>query len=231
MSKELYTLCKMDDSAGFLHLGRMTREQARARSGAVPADVVDALRDCAEDAEQHPLYLGDDADSMRIEDVGGDAALITVIAQRCRNALRLLAAAPEPPQGETCVFDSAKVGNIDDAVQVALQRAPNGQAGESTDYAQGWRDACNYIATRRNEPAATPRSGDAKPAAFRVGRNGRWTCYYPYDAEHVEAHRRLGADVQFLYAAPPADARDAEDAKRYRWLLDAAIDRAMKAGG
>jgi hypothetical protein len=32
MSKQLYTLCKMDDSAGFLHLGRMTRDQAIAET-------------------------------------------------------------------------------------------------------------------------------------------------------------------------------------------------------
>lgn len=76
------------------------RSSAVARAVAVPADVIDALRDCADDAEQHPLYLGDDADSMRIDGVGGDAALVTVIAQRCRNALRLLGA-PGATGGES----------------------------------------------------------------------------------------------------------------------------------
>lgn len=53
---------------------------------------------------------------------------------------------------------------VDDAVAVALRRAPNGQAGESTEYVKGWRDACAYIAALRNTVIAcrTAREGEAR---------------------------------------------------------------------
>lgn len=43
---------------------------------------------CAEDCEEHPLYLGPDASQGHIDAEGGDAALVTGIAHRLRAALK-----------------------------------------------------------------------------------------------------------------------------------------------
>lgn len=53
---------------------------------------------------------------------------------------------------------------VDDAVAVALRRAPNGQAGESTDYAQGWRDACAYINALRGVVVAHLSAAEGRAA-------------------------------------------------------------------
>lgn len=108
----------------------------------------------------------------------------------------MLSAAPSPPQGETFVQRSNRL---------------------AAEHAQ------EQLMTRREweaiAAAEAPRSGDA-PVAYQLRCNGgRWS---ECGRETFERGRCDVAghvcEVRALYAAPPADARDAEDARRYRWL-------------
>jgi len=161
---------------------------ARARSGAVPAGYALVPIEPTEE-----MLLSADAAMMREESHG---------MVRGRSPTRIwtamLAAAPEPLQG-----------SADYVLRMLVAAGHVSQA--KVDEAR--RIAGNVV--------EAPRSGDA-PVAWVVRAQGRSLSVFLDEAtaaDEAESYPdKCGAGAFPCYISPPADARDSEDARRYRWL-------------
>lgn len=91
---------------------------------------------------------------------------------------------------------TTRAPGVDAAISAALRHSPNGQAGESTDYCKGWRDAIEYVATRRSTATPLPPTDDARDAARMRFIADRLT-----DAERNEDD--VGVRYQIGFALPP----------------------------
>lgn len=117
--------------------------------------LAEALRQIAQQCEEHPIYLGPNVSTEVLIEEGGDAATITTWAYEAREALASYEASKGEPTAEEALQaakDATVLGNIESPFNACMHqahckkwKAEASKAGDAEPVAQDWQGAEEWM--------------------------------------------------------------------------------------